>query len=78
MLGRSSRTRNICEGILYTSSGERPSVVIDKLKRQNFSMMAELEKAMILFEKKFNNVNLVATLKNEFENGKIVRCINDV
>jgi hypothetical protein len=78
MLGRSSRTRNICEGILYTATGEKPSVVIDKLKRQNFSMMAELEKAMILFEKKFENASLVAALEKHFENGKMIRTMNEV
>ena len=78
MLGRSSRTRNICEGILYTATGEKSSVVIDKLKRQNFSMMADLEKAMILFEKKFKDTSLVAALKKEFENGKMIKAMSGV
>lgn len=78
MLGRSSRTRNICEGILYTATGEKSSVVIDKLKRQNFSMMADLEKAMILFEKKFKDTSLVAALKKGFENGKMIKAMSGV
>lgn len=78
MLGRSSRTRNICEGILYTATGEKSSVVIDKLKRQNFSMMADLEKAMILFEKKFKDTSLVAALKKGFENGKMIKTMSGV
>ena len=75
MLGRSSRTRNICEGILYTATGEKSSVVFDKLKRQNFSMMTDLEKAMILFEKKFKDTSLVAALKKGFENGKMIKAM---
>ena len=74
MLERSSRIRNICEGILYIATGEKSSVVIDKLKRQNFSMMADKEKALILLQKKFKDMSLVAALKN----GKMIKAMSGV
>ena len=39
MLGRSSRSRKVCEGILYSVTSERPSQVIERLKRANVSLM---------------------------------------
>jgi hypothetical protein len=33
MLGRGSRTRGICEGILYVKSKDKASVVMDRMKK---------------------------------------------
>lgn len=78
MLGRSSRTRNVCCGTLYVSSGEKASVVIDKLKRQNFSAMASLEKVMILLEKRFKDAGLVSLLKKELDKGHFIKSVDEV
>lgn len=63
---------------MYVATGEKPSVVIDRLKRQNFSMLGDLEKLMNLFEKKFNDPNLVGTLKNCCEQNNRVAKIDDL
>jgi hypothetical protein len=65
MLGRGSRTRGVCDGILYVASNEKASVVMDKLKRQNYSAMTELEHLMKLLEKRSSDKQLVTILKRE-------------
>jgi hypothetical protein len=39
MVGRSSRSRGVCEGVLYTVGEDRPVQVMEKLKRQSVSSM---------------------------------------
>ena len=63
MLGRSSRTRGVCEGILYVPSNDKASVVIDRLKKQNFNAMDELAMLMRLIEKRSNDKLVSTTLK---------------
>ena len=48
ILGRSSRARNISSGILYTDTDEKPSQVMMRLKRQNITVMQNLEKLVIM------------------------------
>ena len=50
MIGRGSRTRNVSEGILYTDSNEKASIVMQRLKKSNVSMMQELEKVLHFIE----------------------------
>ena len=39
MIGRSSRTRGVCEGVLYHVGQESSLQVIDRLKRQNVAAL---------------------------------------
>jgi hypothetical protein len=65
MLGRGSRARGVCEGILYVASKEKASAVIDKLKMQNFTAMGELGNLMRLIEKKSTDKQVWTLLKKE-------------
>ena len=58
MIGRSSRSRNVCEGILYCASSEKASVIIQRMKSQNLNMMLELEHLTHLLAKKGKDANL--------------------
>ena len=39
MIGRSSRSRGVCEGTLYALTAKRPSQVLDRLKRQGVTAL---------------------------------------
>jgi hypothetical protein len=52
MMGRSSRSRGVCEGVLYLESDEKSSLILDRLKRQSVTALQELERVIILIEKK--------------------------
>ena len=39
MIGRSSRTRGVCEGVLYNVGQESSMQVVDRLKRQNVAAL---------------------------------------
>ena len=78
MLGRSSRSRNVCEGILYTDSNLKASAVIDNLKKQTFTALSDLEQVLILMEKRATDKVLVVALSKYFENGEKVASIKDI
>jgi len=52
MVGRSCRTRGICEGTLYVVGQERPMQVMDRLKRHGVITLMDLERLLVLLEKK--------------------------
>lgn len=63
MLGRSSRTRGVCEGVMLTQSKEKASQIIQRLKNSNVANMLELEKLVQLLEGKVKDKQLVAKLE---------------
>jgi Type III restriction enzyme, res subunit len=69
MIGRSSRTRGVCEGVLYNKGDETTVQVIDRLKRQNVSVLQDLERLMLVLEKRDKDQGLLKHLKKEKENG---------
>lgn len=52
MMGRSSRSRGVCEGVLYIETIEKVSHVRTNLRNQLASEMLDLERVMTLIEKK--------------------------
>jgi cation transport regulator ChaC len=62
MIGRSSRTRGVCEGVLYNIGHESAMQVMDRLKRQNVAALQDLERLMILLEKKSKDALLIKHL----------------
>ena len=44
MVGRSSRSRGICEGVLYTVGTQTASQVVDRLKSKNLAALQDLER----------------------------------
>ncbi len=52
MIGRSSRTRGVCECILYLAGDEKQNQVMARLSRQNIAAMQDLEQLLKLIEKR--------------------------
>ena len=52
IIGRSSRTRGVCEGILYNVGEESALQVVDRLKKQNVAALQNLERVLVLLERK--------------------------
>ena len=67
MVGRSSRSRGVCEGILYNIGHEKPVQVMDRLKRQNAIKLQDLERLMEMVEKKSNDYAIVKHLLEQQE-----------
>jgi hypothetical protein len=78
MVGRSSRTRGVCEGILYVIGQERPVQVVERLKRSSVSALQDLEKLLTLVEKKSKDQTLVKLLTEAKVKGTQVRSLQDV
>ena len=78
MVGRSSRTRDVCEGILYVIGQERPVQVVERLKRSSVSALQDLEKLLTLVEKKSKDQTLVKLLTEAKVKGTQVRSLQDV
>ena len=78
MLGRGSRTRGICEGMLFVKSKDKASVVMDQMKRQNFTSMAELGHLMKLVEKKSKDKLLTSKLEQRQDEGEMIRSLAEV
>ena len=62
MVGRSSRTRGVCEGVLYIVGQESAMQVVDRLKRQNVAALQDLERMLVLLEKKSKDGPLLRQL----------------
>jgi hypothetical protein len=52
MIGRSCRTRGVCECILYLAGDEKQNQVMARLSRQNIAAMQDLEQLLKLIEKR--------------------------
>jgi hypothetical protein len=52
MIGRSSRSRGICEGTLYSSGAERPAQVVQRMKQHSVTVLQDLERLLTLVEKR--------------------------
>ena len=78
MVGRSSRTRGVCEGILYVTGLERPVQVVERLKRSSVSVLQDLEKLLTLVEKRSKDQTLIKLLTEAREKGSPVRSLQEV
>ena len=78
MVGRYSRTRGVCEGILDIIGQERPVQVVERLKRSSVSALQDLEKLLTLVEKKSKEQTLVKLLTEAKVKGTQVRSLQDV
>ena len=78
MIGRSSRTRGVCEGILYNRGEESALQVVDRLKRQNVAALQDLERVLLLLEKKQKDTILIKQLTAEKEKGASVRSLQQL
>ena len=78
MIGRSSRTRGVCEGVLYNVGEESALQVVDRLKRQNVAALQDLERVLLLLEKKCKDASLLKQLTAEKAKGAPVRTLQDL
>lgn len=62
MIGRSSRTRGVCEGALHIATEEKGSQVLERLKRHGVVVLQELERFVTLAEKRSRDPVLVKHL----------------
>lgn len=62
MLGRSSRTRDICDGVLYSSTTEKVSHIIKKLKENEVLPLLDYEALIPLLLAKSEDKTLVKAL----------------
>ena len=78
MIGRSSRTRGVCEGVLYNKGDESALQVVDRLKRQNVAALQDLERMLLLLEKKCKDANLIKQLVEQKEKGSLVQSLQQL
>lgn len=72
MIGRSSRTRGVCEGTLFSVGQERSNQVIERLKRHGVITMQELERLLKLVEKRNRDAAVIRRLNEAKENGESI------
>ena len=72
MIGRSSRTRGVCEGTLFSVGQERASQVIERLKCYRVIKMQELERLLKLVEKRNRDAAVIRRLNEAKENGESI------
>lgn len=75
MVGRSSRTRGVCESSLFHIGNEKSSELMQRLNRVGISESLELERLIKLFEKKASDPALVSVIKESVKNHLEVRTI---
>ena len=78
MLGRASRSRNLCEGVMFTSTSEKPTQVLQRLKGSNVSSMQDLERLARLLKEKSKDKALVTLFKQLTDQGKTVRTCKEL
>jgi cation transport regulator ChaC len=78
MVGRSSRTRGVCEGTLFVVSDERASRVIEKLKHQGLVSLQGLERLMQVLEKRARDQTLVKKLNELKDSHTRVKTYEDL
>jgi hypothetical protein len=62
MLGRSSRTRDVCEGVLYSSTSEKPSQIVERMKSSEIQPLLEMETLLPVLESKRDDRLMIKTL----------------
>ena len=72
MIGRSSRTRGVCEGTLFSVGQERANQVIERLKRHGVITMQELERLLKLVEKRNRDAAVIRRFNEAKENGESI------
>ena len=75
MLGRSSRTRGVCQGVLYSLGMERPPQVMERLKRHGATALMDLERLLKLLELNTNNSHLIRCLNQAKESNENIKSI---
>ena len=75
MVGRSSRSRGVCEGTLYSIGSERPAQVLERLKRSSATVLLDLERLLILLEGHSHDKLLMRQVREASEKGTPLRSL---
>ena len=69
MLGRSSRTRDVCDAIMFSSTTEKSSEIIQRMKSQDIQLMLDLENLISVLVARKDDKNLMKALSKSSESG---------
>lgn len=78
MIGRSSRTRGVCEGVLFVVSEESAVQIIDRLKRQNVAALQDLERLVNVLAQRTKDHAIRQHLTVGMGRGKPIRSLNEL
>ena len=78
MVGRSSRSRGVCQGSLFIVSDERSGRVIDRLKLQGVASLQGVAQLMQVLEKRQKDSNFIKTLIELRELNINIKTYNDL
>lgn len=78
MIGRSSRTRDACDAIMFSCSAEKPHALIQRLKSQDITPMLEYEQLVQVLSQKYDDKILIKALMKTQESGRRVKSIKDL
>ena len=73
MVGRSSRIRGVCQGSLYVVSEDRAAHIMDKLRKHGIVSLQELEKFLLVLERRAKDQTLLKLLLRLRGEGIVVR-----
>ena len=78
MIGRASRTRGISEGIMFSVGNEKPSHVIQRMKRANAVELMELEELIMALKDRCKAKSVIMKIESLIKQGKSCRSIADI
>ena len=78
MVGRSCRTRGVCEGTLYVVGIEKPLQITERLKKQGVVTLMDLERLLHLLEKKGRDNAIIKRLLSALETGIEVKSLESL
>jgi len=78
MIGRSCRTRRVCEGTLYAVGEEKPNQVMERLRKNGVVSLMDMERLLELLEKKGKDNAVIKSLISAVETNTRVASLNDL
>lgn len=78
MIGRASRTRGISEGIMFSVGNEKPSHVIQRMKRANAVELMELEELVMTLKDRVKAKSVIMKIESLIKEGKSCRSTADI
>ena len=78
MLGRSSRTRDVCDAIMFSSTTEKSSEIIQRMRSQDIQPMLDLENLLPVLVARKDDKNLMKALTKSGESGAKVGSLKEL
>lgn len=73
MIGRSSRSRGVCNGTYFTIGEEKAVQVMNRLRKHGVVNMQDQERLLMLLARKHKDQTLLKRLKQGQEEGKHIQ-----